>query len=130
MLPNIRPSSGGNQPIFDDCLDLCCAVETQFLSPDTIVPPQKSSSGPEEEQQVLARLWVDSQEEEVQITASVTLLKLRLHLESEMKQTYQGEGGARASPPGYAVLGRTHKKKHRFLTSESVYVHARVYEGA
>lgn len=57
MLPNISPSnSGGNQPIFEDCLDLRCAVETQFLSPDTIVPPQKSSAGPEEEQQVLARL--------------------------------------------------------------------------
>lgn len=66
----------------------------------------------------------------MQIITSVTLLKLRLHLESEMKQMYQGEGGARAPPSGYAVLGRTHKKEHRSLISESVCVCACVYEGA
>jgi len=72
MLPNVSPPPGATSPSLKTVWIYAPPAQTQFPSPNTHHASHKPSSGAEREQQVLAGVRVDSQEEEVQIIASVT----------------------------------------------------------
>lgn len=119
MLPNVSRPPVATSPSLKTVWIYTAPAQTQFPSPDTHRASHKPSSGAEREQQVLARLRVDSQEEEVQIIASVTpQARAASHVRDEADVS--GEGRPRAPPPGCAVLGRTCKEEHHpFLIAKS-----------